>query len=85
MREGHTDVARFLLEKGADASSYRTYPFQDSLLMMAEDREYREIVELLLELASSRFPVVEGLAEFLDAIQKADLPQVRKMLADPRS
>ena len=37
---------RFLLEEHADASSYRTYPFQDSLLTMAQDRGYREIVDL---------------------------------------
>jgi ankyrin repeat protein/GNAT superfamily N-acetyltransferase len=82
VREGHTEVVRFLLAQGADASSYRTYPFQDSLLTMAEDREYREVVDLLLEMASRRFPAVEGLAEFLDAVQNANLSRVRQMLAE---
>jgi hypothetical protein len=81
VREGHVGVVRFLLEQGADGSAYRTYPFQDSLLTMAEDREYSEIVQLLLNVASKRFPVVEGLAEFLDAVQKSELARVREMLA----
>src|SRR5690242_1986671 len=71
VREGHTEVVRFLLEQGAEASSYRTYPFQDSLLTMAEDREYHAIRDLLHELAARRFPVTEGCAEFLDAVQNA--------------
>jgi ankyrin repeat protein len=82
VREGHTDIVRYLLEQGADASSYRTYPFQDSLLTIAQDREYGEIVELLLELAARRFPVDPRLADFLDAVQKADLEQVRRLLAE---
>lgn len=82
VREGHADLVRYLLEQGADAATYRTYPFQDSLLTMAQDREYREIVDLLLELAASRFPVAEGLADFLDAVQKADVAKVRRSLAE---
>jgi ankyrin repeat protein len=82
VREGHTDLVRYLVEHGADVASYRTYPFQDSLLTMAQDREYREMVDYLLKLAARRFPVVEGLAEFLDAVQKADVADVRRALAD---
>jgi ankyrin repeat protein len=48
---------------------------------MAEDREYREVADLLLELASRRFPAVEGLAEFLDAVEKANAGRVRQILA----
>jgi len=81
VREGHTELVRYLLEQGADATSYRTYPFQDSLLTMARDREYREIEELLWERAAHRFPVVADIAEFLDAVQKADLAHVRRWLA----
>src|SRR5690242_7284012 len=52
VRERHLDVVRFLLDKGAEYSTYRTYPFQDSLLTMARDREYHDIAQLLLDLAS---------------------------------
>ncbi len=82
VREGHTDLVRYLLEQGAYAASYRTYPFQDSLLTIAEDREYRGIADLLLELAARRFPVAAGLADFLDAVQKADVVKVRHSLAE---
>ncbi|HKE24389.1 MAG TPA: ankyrin repeat domain-containing protein [Bryobacteraceae bacterium] len=80
--EGHLEIVRFLVERGADVSSYRTYPFSDSLLTMAEAREYREIVMYLLELAAKRFPVVEGLDEFLEAIKRADIDRGRQMLAE---
>jgi uncharacterized protein len=82
VREGHTDLVRYLLEQGADASTYRTYPFQDSLLTMAQDREYGEIAQLLTEFAARRFPVAPGLADFLDAVQKADTERVRRSLAE---
>jgi ankyrin repeat protein len=82
VREGHTEIVRYLLDQGADASSYRTYPFQDSLLTMALDREYHEIVDLLTELAARRFPVAAGLAEFLDAVQKGEIEHVRRSLTE---
>lgn len=82
VREGHLGIVRFLVERGADVSSYRTYPFSDSLLTMAEDREYRKIVTFLFELAAKRFPVVEGLDEFLEVVKRADIDRVRQMLAE---
>jgi ankyrin repeat protein len=82
VREGHTDLVRYLLEHGAEAADYRTYPFQDSLLTMAQDREHADVAALLLEVAEQRFPVVAGLAEFLEAVQKPDLARVRRLLAD---
>src|SRR5215472_11155954 len=82
VREGHLEIVRFLVEHGADVSSYRTYAFLDSLLTMAEDREYREIVTFLLELAAKRFPVVEGLDEFLEVVKRADIDRVRQMLIE---
>ena len=41
VREGHAALVRFLLDRGADPA-YRSYPFQDSLLTMAEDREHSD-------------------------------------------
>jgi len=83
VREGHVDVVRFLLEQGVDPT-YRTYPFHDSLLIMAQDREYHEIAQLLMNLLLLRFPVREGLADFLDAARRGDLSFVRSELArDP--
>lgn len=82
VREGHADVVRYLLDCGAEASNYRTYPFQDSLLTMAQDREHEEVVRILLELAARRFPVDASVAEFLDAVQKADVATVRRLLGE---
>jgi hypothetical protein len=38
-REGHAQLVRFLLERGGVDPAYRSYPFQDTLLTIAEDRE----------------------------------------------
>ena len=83
VREGHLELVRFLLEQGADPT-YRTYPFQDTLLMMARDREHHEIAQLLLEILARKFPVTEGVAGFLDAARRGDLPRLQSELArDP--
>jgi hypothetical protein len=49
VREGHLELVRSLLEVGALDPSYRTYPYLDTLLGMARDREHREIARLLEE------------------------------------
>jgi ankyrin repeat protein len=80
VREGHLEVTRFLLEHGADPSSYRSYPFQDTLLTFARDREHDDVAELLLEYLSRRAPVVEGLEEFFKACRNGDLAKVKAQL-----
>ena len=83
VREGHLGVVRFLVEQGADLD-YGTYPFQDSLLTMARDREHHEIARILLEMAERRFPVNEGIAGFLAAARRGDVAQIQAGLArDP--
>jgi ankyrin repeat protein len=79
VREGHLDVVRYLLDQGADLN-YRTYPFQDTLVTMARDREHHEIAKLLLDILSRRFPIKEGIGNFLDAAGRGDLSQVRSEL-----
>lgn len=49
VREGHVDVTKYLLDLGALAPSYATYPFQDTLLTITEDRGYQDIALLLKE------------------------------------
>ena len=66
VREGRLEVARYLIDRGAQTVDYRSYPFQDSLLTIAEDREDRAMADLLREVAAQRFPVAPGLAAFLD-------------------
>ena len=49
VREGHLDVVRCLIEHGADSDAYRTYPYKETLLTMAEDRGHAAIAALLRE------------------------------------
>lgn len=52
VREGHTKLVKYLLDKGAHDSTYRIYPFLDNLQTIADDRGYNEIVELLNQYAA---------------------------------
>jgi hypothetical protein len=47
VREGHLELARFLVDRGAYDPGYKSYPFGDSLLTMARERGYEEIARLL--------------------------------------
>lgn len=47
VREGHIELVKFLLDQGAYDPQYKTYPFQDTLEIIAQDRGYEEIVSLL--------------------------------------
>ena len=47
VREGHLALVRNLIAHDAFDSNYKSYPFGDTLLTMAEDREYDEIVACL--------------------------------------
>jgi hypothetical protein len=49
VREGHLPVVRALVDQKAFDPWYKSYPFGDSFLTMAEDRGYDEIVLLLRE------------------------------------
>ncbi|HKY45360.1 MAG TPA: ankyrin repeat domain-containing protein [Pyrinomonadaceae bacterium] len=54
VREGHVDLAAFLVERGALDPSYRTHPFLDPLLTVAEDRGFEEIKRLLQQAPDTR-------------------------------
>lgn len=75
VREGHLELVRFLLDRGADLN-YKSYAFGDTYLVMAQDRDYDEITDLLTETLSRQFPVKEGLSGFLKAASNGDLAQV---------
>ena len=81
VREGHLALVQFLLDHGADPLTYRTYPFKDSLVTMAQDREHYAVAQYLLDLLSQRFPVAAGVAGFLEAARRGDLARVRAELA----
>lgn len=47
VREGHVELVRFLIERGALDPTYRTHPFLDSLPTVAGDRGFDEITQML--------------------------------------
>ncbi len=49
VREGQLDVVRFLVENGALDPNYKTHPFLEPLVMVAEDRGYGAIAQFLKE------------------------------------
>jgi len=84
VREGHVDLVAYLLDRGADLA-YRSYPFGDSLLTIAEDHEHNAVAALLRERLTKRFALTDGTAALLQAARKGDLTAVEAELArDPR-
>jgi ankyrin repeat protein len=47
VREGHLDLVRYFVEHKALDPAYKTHPFLDSLVTVAEDRGYDEVIVLL--------------------------------------
>ena len=47
VREGHVDLVKVLVERGAFDPSYRNHPFLDPLMTIADDREFGEIKQVL--------------------------------------
>jgi ankyrin repeat protein len=81
VREGHLAIAEMLIDRGADLAAYRTYPFGDSLLMMAEEREHWDVAALLRQRLSRRFTLgPPGTQELIDAARAGDLARVEAIL-----
>ena len=49
VREGHLSLVKQLVSLGALNPSYKTYPFLESLITVADDRGYSEIAQFLQE------------------------------------
>lgn len=80
VREGHVDIARHLLEHGADPA-HRSYPFNDSLLTFAEERGHDEVALLLRTHLSARFALAAGTQAIIAAAGAGDLAAVDAELA----
>ena len=80
VREGHTRLVRFLLDHGGVDPSYRSYPFQDTLLTIAEDREHSAVSAVLRERMAKRFALTDGMTAILEAAHKGDLVGVEQEL-----
>jgi ankyrin repeat protein len=79
VREGHVAIVRLLLAHSADPT-YRSYRFRDSLLQMARERGYDEIVALLEEELARRFPLREQANALLTVARTGDLAGVQRLL-----
>lgn len=77
VREGHAAIVELLLEHGADPA-YRTYPFGDALLTMAEEREHDEVAALLRSRLARRFSVTSGMRQIIEAAARGDVEAVRR-------
>lgn len=95
VREGHVDLVSYLLDQGAHDPDYKIYPFRDSLLTIAQDREYHDIASLLQQYANDpsrwKFKGDNGTIhvprhtqenDFQDAVDKGDLEKTRQILQD---
>jgi ankyrin repeat protein len=83
VREGHRRIVELLIERGADLA-YRSYPFADALLTIAEDHEHGEVAALLRRHLARRFRVADGTRAIIEAADAGDLSAVQTELArDP--
>jgi ankyrin repeat protein len=83
VREGHLGIVKLLIERGAGLA-YRSYPFQDSLLTIAEDHEHENVAALLRRQIARRYKLAPGVRAIIDAADAGDLNSVRAELSgDP--
>ena len=66
--------------RGADLA-YRSYPFQDSLLTIAEDHEQEEVAALLRGHITRRFKLRDGVRIIIDAAEASNLNAVHAELS----
>jgi ankyrin repeat protein len=81
VREGHLPIVELLVERGADVGGYRSYPFGDAFLTLAEDHEHHDVADFLRRHLSKRFVLKAGTKEIIDAAQAGDIGRVRAELA----
>ena len=95
VREGHTELVKFLLAHGAHDPDYLFYPFQESLQVVANDRGYNEIRNLLNEYAANPsvhkfkgdngkifYKRSEQQKEFEKAVDENDLDKTKQILKE---
>ena len=95
VREGHIDLVRYLLDNGAHDPNYKIYPFQDTLMTVANDRGFYEITLLLEHYAKDParqkykgdngeiiYNRSEIQLEFQEAVDKGSLARTEKILRE---
>jgi len=95
VREGRLPVVRALVDQGALDPNYKSYPFGDSFLTMARDRDHAEVVSFLEESLSNpsltrKWPETgdidygqdEEKKNFDKVLHEDNLQEVERMLRD---
>ena len=95
VREGHIELVKYFLDKGAHDPKYKSYPFSDSVQTIAEDRNHHDIRLLLeqYEKDTSRqmykgdngeilYNRSELQLEFQEAVDKGSLDKTEKILKE---
>lgn len=78
---GHVDVVRYLIEQGANVAA-ENYPFHDSLLASARDRQNRPLADLLSSAIQKRFPhYAPGPHAIINDVARGDVKAVRSRLS----
>ena len=93
VREGHLELVRYLLDKGAHDPDYKIYPFLDTLETIADERGHFEIKDLLDEYAADTnrhkykgdngrvfYNRTELQYEFEKAVEERDLAKTEQIL-----
>jgi ankyrin repeat protein len=80
VREGHLATVKLLIECGADLA-YRSYPFQDSLLTIAEDHEHEDVARLLRRHIERRYRLASGVRVLIEAADAGDLLRLQAELS----
>lgn len=95
VREGHLPLVQELVARGGLDPTYKTYPFLDLLVTMADDRGHTEIADFLREsLNTPGVPQVKGdtgaidfgldetAVRFQKAVSDNNLAEVRQLLSE---
>jgi len=95
VREGHAELVNYFLNNGALDPTYKTYPFQETLLTMAKDREYKDITLMLEQYAANPklhkfkgdngqidYKRTELQLEFEKTVDQGDLSKTEKILKE---
>ena len=61
VREGHVEVVEYLLQQGAYDTRFVTYPYKESIHVVAGDREFTAIAQLLEHYRNSGRPRMQGI------------------------
>ena len=95
VREGHAELVNYFLELGAFDPSYRTYPFRDDLVTIAQDADQAAIADQLLRYSEDpsrqkfkgdnggiHYPKTPLQQEFEDAVNKQDIAKTETILKE---